>query len=132
MAKGLDKHMERKNIVTSFGKDLARRSKSTCELCGTKNVKLSVYEVPPVEEEPVFENCLFLCDDCIKILSNMKKAQENELRFLGDSMWSEVPLVKATSIYMIEQIKDRYHWANEMLENAYLDEETTEILSRIK
>ena len=30
MAKGYEQHMERKNKVTSFGRELTRRSKSKC------------------------------------------------------------------------------------------------------
>ncbi|MEG1183986.1 PhnA protein [Cetobacterium sp.] len=131
MAKGLDKYLERANIVSGFGKNLARRSKSKCELCEATGVKLSVFEVPPSKEEPNYDRCIFLCDDCIKLLGNIKKSKENDFRFLSGPMWSETPIVQATAIYILNDIKAKYSWADELLENAYLDEETKDILSTI-
>ncbi|MGL4909668.1 MAG: PhnA protein [Cetobacterium sp.] len=131
MAKGLDKHLERISIISGFGKNLARRSKSKCELCEATGVKLSVFEVPPSKEEPDYDRCIFLCENCIELLKNIKKSKENDFRFLSGSMWSETPIVKATAIYILNDIKDKYSWADELLENAYLEEEEKEILNTI-
>ncbi|MGL5544856.1 MAG: PhnA protein [Cetobacterium sp.] len=131
MAKGLDRHQERLNIVSGFGKNLARRSKSKCELCEASGVKLSVFEVPPVKEEPNYDRCIFLCESCIELLKNIKKSKENDFRFLSGSMWSEVAIVKVTALYILNSIKGRYSWAEELLENAYLDEDEKELLKTI-
>ena len=131
MAKGLDKYQERLNIVSGFGKNLARRSKSKCELCEASGVKLSVFEVPPVKEEPNYDRCIFLCESCIELLKNIKKSKENDFRFLSGSMWSEVAIVKVTALYILNNIKDKYSWAEELLENAYLDEDGKELLKAI-
>ncbi|MGL5356648.1 MAG: PhnA protein [Cetobacterium sp.] len=131
MAKGLDKYLERNNIVSGFGKNLARRSKSKCELCEATGVKLSVFEVPPSKEEPDYDRCIFLCDNCIDLLKNIKKSKENDFRFLSGSMWSETPIVKATAIHILNEIKGKYSWAEELLENAYIEEHEKEILETI-
>ncbi len=131
MAKGFDKDRERKEKVLYFGKDLTRRAKSSCELCEASNQKLGVYEVPPVEEEPAFEQCLFICENCRKILGRIEDAGENELRFLNSAVWSEVPIVKALAVHILEKIKDRYIWASELLETVYIDEEVEELLNKI-
>ncbi len=131
MAKGLDRSRERKDKVSSFGKDLARRSKSSCELCEAKNERLEVYEVPPTGEEPSFEKCVFICENCKKILDNLNKADENDLRFLNYAVWSEVPMVKALAIYVLNRVKGKYTWAEEILETAYIDEEVEELLKDI-
>lgn len=131
MAKGLDRDRERKSKVLFFGKDLARRSKSSCELCEAKNEKLEVYEVPPVEEEPNFERCIFICENCKKILSNLDRAGENDLRFLNSAVWSEVPIVKAVAIHILNRVKDKYAWAEDILETVYIDEETEELSKNI-
>ena len=132
MAKGLDRHNERKEEVLRFGKDLARRSKSTCELCETSGVKLNIYEVPPVEETPNFDMCIFVCDDCIKKIENLFKAKENELRFLGNKVWSEVPLVQAVAVYSLAQVEEKYLWVEGILENVYLEEKAKEFLEKIE
>jgi protein PhnA len=131
MAKGLDRDRERKSKVLFFGKDLARRSKSSCELCEAKNEKLEVYEVPPIGEEPNFDQCAFVCENCKKILNNLDKAGENDIRFLNSAVWSEVPVVKAIAIHILSKVKDKYAWAEETLETVYIDEETEELLKNI-
>ena len=132
MAKGLDRHNERKEEVLRFGKDLARRSKSTCELCETSGVKLNIYEVPPVEETPNFDMCIFICDDCIKKIENLFKVKENELRFLGNKVWSEVPLVQAVAVYSLTQVEEKYLWVEGIVENVYLEEKAKEFLEKIE
>ncbi|WP_319371594.1 PhnA protein [uncultured Ilyobacter sp.] len=132
MAKGLDRDRERKSKVLFFGKDLARRSKSSCELCEAKNEKLEIYEVPPATEEPDFDRCMLICEHCKKILNNFNKAGENDLRFLNSAVWSEVPIVKALAIYALRKIRDKYNWAEETLETVYIEEEIEAFLDKIE
>lgn len=137
MAKGLDKSIERRSIVSNFGKNLAKRAKSKCELCEASGTKLYTYEVPPISDEPDFDKCIMICSDCLdklERLSNIGKIEnfsENDLRFLGNSIWSETPIIKALSAFFLEKIRIHYSWADEVLENAYLDEETLEIVEKI-
>ena len=86
MAKGYDEHIERKNKVNSFGRELTRRAKSKCELCEATGVSLSVYEVPPVKGDPEIERCIFICDECRDKIDRIKKAKENDFRFLTNSI----------------------------------------------
>lgn len=132
MAKGYDVYKERLDKVTSFGKELTRRAKSKCELCEATGVKLSVFEVPPVKEEPKVERCIFICDECIDKIERLKKAKENDFRFLSSSIWSEVPMVKAFSIYLLQAISGKFSWAEDMLEDLYMDEETEEEVKGIE
>ncbi len=132
MAKGYDLHMERKNIVSLFGKDLARRSKAKCELCGESGRKLEVFELPPITEEPNFETSIFICETCKKITEKNNKLTENELRSISESVWSEIPIVKATAISLLKKFEDKYFWIQDFLESVYLEEETAEFIDRIK
>ena len=104
MAKGYDQHIERKNKVNSFGRELTRRAKSKCELCEAIGVSLSVFEVPPVKEEPEVKRCIFIFDECNDKLERIKKAKENDFRFLSNSMWSEVDMVRALSIVLLKEM----------------------------
>lgn len=132
MAKGYDQHIERKNKVNSFGKELTRRAKSKCELCENTGVSLSVFEVPPVKEEPQVERCIFICEECKDKLDRVNKAKENDFRFLGNSVWSEVEIVRALSIVLLKEMSKKYMWAEQILEDLYIDEETLNLIETIK
>ncbi|MCX3067059.1 PhnA protein [Cetobacterium somerae] len=132
MAKGYDQHMERKNKVNSFGKELTRRAKSKCELCEATGVSLSIFEVPPVKEEPEVERCIFICDECRDKLERIRKAKENDFRFLSNSMWSEVDMVRALSIVLLKEMSKKYSWAEVILDDLYIDEATEELIQTIE
>lgn len=132
MAKGYDQHIERKNKVNSFGKELTRRAKSKCELCETTGVSLSVFEVPPVKDEPEVERCIFICDECKNKLKRVKKAKENDFRFLTNSIWSEVDMVRALSIKFLTEMAAKYSWAELVLDDLYIDESTEELIKTIE
>lgn len=132
MAKGYDQHMERKNKVNSFGRELTRRAKSKCELCEATGVSLSIFEVPPVKEEPEVERCIFICDECRDKLERIRKAKENDFRFLSNSMWSEVDMVRALSIVLLKEMSKKYSWAEVILDDLYIDEPTEELIQTIE
>ena len=126
MAKGLEKHQERERQLSLFGKDLTRRARSCCELCGTKGVKLSIYELAPVPKEPEFEGCLFLCKSCMDPLNKPKQLVSDYWRFLSEAIWSETPVVKIMAGRILDYIGRSEKWAGDILEEAYLDEEIIE------
>ncbi len=126
MARGLDKHNERQQKLSFFGKDLVRRSKSTCELCEDTGVKLSIFEVTPVYEEPDYDHCIFICETCLEQLENPKRIEPNHWRCLNNTMWSEIPAVQVSAVRMLRKLADKTEWAKDLLEQAYLDEELQE------
>lgn len=128
--KGISK--ARKNNVTEFGKELVRRSKSTCELCGESGRSLSVYEVGRTDDEADVERCIHICDQCKNTIKNLNKANENDLRFLNHAIWSEENIVKATAIDIIKQIEGKYSWIDDLLDMVYMDEELGELVEKIK
>ncbi len=132
MAKGYNDAKDRKNKISLFGKSLVRRSKANCELCGEAERKLNIYELGKEEVEPDFDRCVHICDECVDLIERLNKADENKLRVLNHGIWSEVPIVKALSIDIIEKIKGKYSWIDDMLDMVYLDEETKDLLEKIK
>lgn len=126
MAKGLQKHQEREKQLSLFGKDLTRRAHSCCELCGKSGAKLSIYELLPVSQEPEFESCVFICDSCSGPLANPKKIVPDYWRFLNEAIWSEVPTVQVLAARILDFIGRKESWAADILEEAYLEEETVE------
>ncbi len=122
MAKGYDTDRERKERLSSFGKDLARRAKSRCELSGEAGVSLVIYEVEPVKSEPDFDRCIFISESTLEQITNPKKLTPDHWRILGEQIWSDLPPIQIMAVRMLAHIAKKEHWAQEILDNAYLDE----------
>ena len=83
MAKGKEAYEARVAELNLFGKDLARRAKSKCELCERGGETLSIVEVPPAPKDPDFEKCVMLCEGCRKAVEKPKQfARPTELNYL--------------------------------------------------
>ena len=123
MGRGFDNHNKRKETLQSFGKDLARRSGSKCELCGAAGVSLDIFEVPPAKQEPEFEECVFICRNCSGGIDSLKKMNTDHWRCLTDKIWSEISAVKILSVMILRTISPRASWAEEVLDDLYLDED---------
>lgn len=130
MAKGLEKHQQRQSVLSSFGKNLARRSGRKCELCGSSGVALSAYELLPEPAEPEYENCIFICEECSEQLRKPSKIQAEKWRGLIEVIWSEVPAVQVMAGRVLTYLSKEHGWAQEILDEAYLDEETQESIAK--
>ena len=118
-----DDNQERIATLNSFGKDLARRCKSCCELCG-KNDSLSIYEVPPVKD-PDIEKCIMICDICKEKINDTKNINEHHWHCLNESAWSEIPAVQVMAWRLLKRLEAE-PWAQDLAEQLYLDDETLE------
>ncbi|MDA7896229.1 phnA protein [bacterium] len=123
MGRGYEENQERLGILQSFGRDLARRAKSTCELSGAKGVPLAIYEVPPVPKSPDFERCLLLSEDTIASLSKPSLLNADDWRHLSELIWSEQPLQQVMSYRILEFLAKNHDWCSAILEEAYVDDE---------
>ena len=121
MARGKDEHEARKNEVSLFGKDLARRCKSNCELCG-ENTSLEIFEVPPVDV-PDFEKCVMICEPCRVQVDGSEKINVNHWHCLNESAWSEVPAIQVLAWRLLKKLESE-SWAQDLIEQLYFDEET--------
>ena len=123
MARGKDEHEARKQEINSFGKDLARRCKSNCELCG-ENTSLEIFEVAPVSE-PNFDKCVMICEACREQVEDAKTMNVNHWHCLNETAWSEVPAVQVLAWRLLKRLEAE-SWAQDLIEQMYLDEETQE------
>ena len=124
MSTGFKGKFHRQNMLSRFAKDLVRRSRSRCEVCDKHGVKLEVYELLPLEEEPFVDGCVFLCEGCRRQIEHPKKMIPSSWRCLNNALYSEVPAVQALSFRMLKRLAAKEeHWAKELLEHAYLDPE---------
>ena len=122
MAKGYDTDKQRKELVSSFGRDLARRAKSKCELSGEAGVSLVIYELEPVASEPDFDQCIFISEASREQIQNPKRLVSDQWRILGEQIWSELLPLQIIAVRMLTHIAKTEHWAQEILDNAYLDD----------
>ena len=124
MAKGREVHLARVAALQRFGKDLARRSKSKCELCERGGEALSIVEVPPIFCEPAYERCVMLCKSCRLAVEDPKRFSPGEQwRFLAQSVWSELPAVQVLAVRLLKRMEASEVWAREALEGVYLEED---------
>lgn len=116
------KKQERLQQLSLFGKDLVRRCAAHCELCASSGVSLSVYEVAPVPKEPDLAHCIMICEQCEQNIAQPKHMQVNHWRCLSTTMWSEVVAAKVTAMVILNYLAQTESWAQECLEQAFLDE----------
>ncbi len=131
MTKGFDKHHHRLSELNRFGKDLVRRAKSKCELCGEHNTSFLIYEVPPVPVEPKFEHCIHICEECEHQINKPKLMNVNHWHGLSASVWSEVPAIKVIAVVMLKRLQHD-DWASSLLEQIYLEPEIETWLARLE
>lgn len=119
-----DNHKAHKEAVNALGRELARRSRSSCELCGIGQQRLTVVEVEPAPKEPDTDHALFICEPCQHELDSGKFTPDR-WRFLEGLIWSEVPPVQVVAVRVLRRLRDKgIPWASSALDGLYLDEET--------
>lgn len=108
----------------SLDRAIQKRSGGICEICGSEEL-LSVYHVLPVSEHRKENGAFLACSICINQIENPENTDPNHWRCLNDSMWSEVPAVKAIAWRMLNRMKSE-GWPQDLLDMLYLDEELLE------
>ena len=126
MAKGHEAHQQRQMSLSAFGKELARRAKSRCELTGVSGVPLHIYEVPPAPSEPDMSRCLMISEDALNQINDPSLIEPDQWRNLGELIWSETPAIQIMACRMLTYIAQNENWAQDILDEAYLDEDLLE------
>lgn len=126
MTKGYDAHQQRQMNLSAFGKDLARRAKSKCELSGASGVPLHIYEIPPVPSEPDISRCVMICESVIDQINKPGLIIPDQWRQLGELVWSDIPAVQIMACRLLTYIAKEENWAREILDEAYLDDAVLE------
>ena len=124
MVRGYDKNQERLEAVAGLGRALARRAKSTCELCEESGLPLRVCEVPPLPEDPDPDRAVMVCEACAEALAGGTITNPESFRSLQGVVWSEVPAVQVTAVRVLRRLADQgAAWAPDLLDDVYLDPE---------
>lgn len=129
MARGRERHQARQAAVAGLGRQLSRRARSGCELCGT-STSLSVIEIEPVDpEEPLPERAAMLCARCAGLVGGDRPREVAPLRFLEESVWAEVLPVQLAAVRLTRSLAaDGVDWAITTLDGLYLDPEVESLL----
>jgi hypothetical protein len=98
--------------VGRLGKDLTRRSRGACELCGGREEMLPC-ELLPLADEPDLDRTVLGCGRCRGWLAGLE-IDAREARFLAVAVWSEVPAVHAAAAQLLVTIDEP--WAADALE----------------
>jgi protein PhnA len=123
MSRGLLKHQARQEALQGLGRALARRAKSSCELCGASGVPLRAFEVPPSGEEPTLEATLLLCERCQQGAQGGPLEPE-QWRFLENAVWLELAAAQVCAVRLTRRLAGaRAPWASALLEDLYLSPE---------
>jgi protein PhnA len=120
MTKGYDVNQERRQALSLFGKDLARRAKSKCELTQASGVPLLTYEIPPVPNDPDFERCLLISENVLAQLEQPRSLRPGEWRHLNEVIWSDIPAVQAMALRILRHLAPAEPWAQNLIEESYL------------
>jgi len=120
MAKGYDVNQERRQALSLFGKDLARRAKSKCELTQASGIPLLTYEIPPVPNDPDFERCLLISENVLAQLEQPRSLRPGEWRHLNEVIWSDIPAVQAMALRILRHLAPAEPWAQNLIEESYL------------
>lgn len=122
MTRGFDQHQQRLQALSALGKDLARRARSKCELCGatgnTSGGALRPREIEPVPPDPDLDHCLLACQKCHQELDRKGAPDGHHWRCLETSAWSELPAVQVTAVRTLRKMQD--DWASALLDQLYL------------
>lgn len=124
MAKGRDKYQAHQEALAALGRNLSRRARSRCELCGERS-GLKPIEVEGGPEEPTEDWALLSCARCAAAVGG-DLGDANTLRFLEETMWSELRPLQIASVRLLRSIE--LPWAIAALEGLYLDPEVENLL----
>ncbi len=107
----------------SIERDLQKRADFKCELCASEEAN-KAYAIP-FSPSNKLEHHLWICPTCDAQMKDIATADGNHWRCLNESIWSELPAAKVVSWRMLHKL-NQLDWASDLLDIAYLDEETME------
>jgi protein PhnA len=129
MAKGYDRNAARRQEAAALGRELSRRARSKCELCGSDG-SLRVIEIPPLLDDPSVERAALLCSQCQRLAEEeIPKTAGSNLQFLREAVWSETLPAQLLAVRLARQLsRNGEAWARETVDGLYLEPEVEALL----
>lgn len=107
--------------MSNLSQTLHERADSTCELCNAEP-PLEVHTVAPHTEANVDHSAL-LCQTCLTQITEKEPLTPKHWFCLQESIWSPVPAVQVLAWRLLQKLNEEV-WAQDLLDQAYLDEDT--------
>jgi protein PhnA len=123
MKGGANIQIKRQHILYRFAKDLVRRSRSKCELCGDQGQRLHIYELLHEEAYTDASHCLFICNECFGQITDPTTMDSRHWHCLYHAIWSEIPVVQVMAIHLLDRLAETDYWAAELREQCLPTEE---------
>ncbi len=127
MAKGRQAHQAALQALNGLGKDLSRRARSGCELCGESD-GCRPQLVPPVGEDLDIDSAILACPRCREAIDGKRlPGTSDDYRFLETAIWAEIVPAQVAAIRLLRRLaQDDVPWAREANEGLWLDEAIAE------
>ena len=121
------KKVKQRAAVGILGKDITRRSRGRCELCGGRD-GVRLHELPPFPDQPDPERVLLACERCRSWLEG-GDVEPVHARFLGEAVWSDVAPVRLAAARLIVTCDFQDDpWVRDALEAVGFDPGTGELV----
>lgn len=109
--------------MTNLEQVLSQRADARCELCHDTS-ELAAW---PIANAPVTgaDASILACHTCRDELEHADTIRDANRWFcLQESIWSQYPAVQVASWRQLQRLATSHAWAKDLLEQAYLDDET--------
>lgn len=104
--------MKQRSLVGLLGKELTRRSRGRCELCGSPGGR--PWEIPPFPEYPEMDRTLMLCPRCT-LWMEVGTPTPGEHHVLSTAVWSELPPVRLAAARLLLACPSAAPWLRDSL-----------------
>ncbi|MBN2797733.1 MAG: hypothetical protein JXX28_01180 [Deltaproteobacteria bacterium] len=108
------KRIKQRSLVGMIGKELTRRSRGRCELCGQPGGR--PWELPPFPVEPDPDRSLMLCERCTSWMER-GHPDADEHHLLSEVAWSDLPPVRLAAARLIFACEASPDWIRESLDD---------------
>lgn len=107
------KRVKQRALVGILGKDLTRRSRGLCELCGSRT-EVRPWELTPFPEEPSLERALMACKRCRHWLGRDRPGC-GEYHFLLEAVWHEEHAIRLAAARLLSRCEQKPLWIDDAL-----------------
>ena len=114
MARGKEEHQAYLAALSGLGRELARRSRSRCELSGEKG-RLEPFDLLGPTADPDLDHVLLVSAEVAEHLQG-KGLDRDVLRYTENAVWNESPLIRRAAVRILENLDQP--WARDAIENA--------------
>ncbi len=119
------RRVKQRASVGVLGKDITRRARSVCELCGGRDAP-RLFELAPFPPEPTPDRTLLACARCRAWLDDDEAVDVDAAHFLGGAVWHDLDAVRLAAGRLLHQVPKAPLWVVDAAESCDVDPHTLE------